>query len=230
MDASVILPAYVPNEELLEVTKTCIRSLKDTTERLSYELLIVDNGSYGEARQWFCHDARSYAFQDSYLRYEAPIGYARAANIGLAAAKHDWLVVINTDLEFTEKGWLEKFQQVYEKSPGGILSAETNGREGLIYDESWFSCWITHRSVIQKVGYFDESLGFRYHDQDYAIRVKRAGYEVMRTGDVQVKHIDSATYNVMGRNDDPEEAAEMRRRWGSVDFAEWLRNGQPVPV
>lgn len=223
MDASVVLPAYIPNRELLDITRRCIASLKDTAD--DYQLIVVDNGSTRAAQSFLR------VIADLYVRKEEPIGYARASNIGLALADADWIVVLNTDVEFTEKGWLERFKADYAQTGGGVLSAMDYPRpEGIYFDESWFSCWITQRRIVQKVGYFDESLPFRFHDQDYAIRLTRAGYRVMRTTNVQVKHIDGATYGQMGRNEDPEEAAEMRRRWGAIDFAEWIRKGQPAPA
>ena len=214
---SIVLPAYVPNADLLGVTIACVASLEATTAPDSYELVIVDNGSIPDAAAML-HDAA-----DRYLRFDIPLGYARAANIGLAVAEHDWLVVVNTDIEFQRSGWLGQLQADYLETPGGILSAMDDGREGLVYDESWFSCWLTHRDVIRRVGYFDESLGYRYHDQDYAIKVKRAGYEVMRDGNVPVSHINSATYDTMGRDEDPGERAVMEERWGASLFAKWLQ-------
>jgi GT2 family glycosyltransferase len=216
MTVSVIIPAYVPNEKLLEVTRRCLDSLKVTAE--GYELVVIDNGSIRLACQYLKRPA------DLYLRYDEPIGYARAANIGLAVAGFDWLCVVNTDIEFQREGWLETFKEDYAGTPGGILSAQDEGREGIVYDESWFSCWITQREVVQRVGYFDEAMGFRFHDQDYAIRVKQAGLEVMRTGNVPVGHINSATYNTMGRNEDPAEREMMRRKWGCDLFADWIRS------
>jgi len=210
---SVILPAYVP-ESLVEMTRTCLDSLKATAD--PHELIIVDNGSCSGAREMMGLRA------SQFLRYEQPIGYGRAANIGLAVAKHDWLCVINTDLQWCSDGWLEQFQTDYRETEGGVLSAMDDGREGIVYDESWFSCWFTHRDVIRKVGYFDESMPFRFHDQDYAIRVHRAGLRVMRTGNVPVSHVNMATYSLMSPVDDPVEAQLMRDRWGAVTFGEWL--------
>lgn len=217
---SVILPAYVPNEQLLEVTRRCLQSLKATEN--AYQLVIIDNGSTRTASQLLKRDA------DIYLRYEEPLGYARAANIGLAVSDQNWLCVINTDIEWCSEDWIGAFLADWvEASDPGVLSAMDDGRQGIVYDESWFSCWFTHRSVIQEVGYFDESLPFRFHDQDYAIRVHQAGYRVMRTGNVPVSHINSATYNTMGRNEDPAERDEMLRRYGFELYNDWVRS-QPV--
>lgn len=228
MNVSVILPAYVP-EQLLEMTRRCLDSFKATAP-LGYQFVVIDNGSSRTASNLLQRRA------DVYLRYEEPIGYARAANIGLAIASHEWLCVLNTDIEFRRAGWLDNFGHDYVLGPGGVLSAMDDGREGLVYDESWFSTWFTHRDVIRRVGYFDESMPFRFHDQDYAIRVKLAGLEVMRTGNVPVSHVNMATYSLMSPVDDPAEAQMMRERWGALNFAEWLahenveRLGEPSPA
>jgi GT2 family glycosyltransferase len=112
---SIILPAYVPTKELERITQQCLESLAQTTPPDSYELIVVDNGSIESAARLLREHA------DIYIRKEAPLGYARATNIGLALANHDW---------------------------------------------PWFSCWITRRKIIREVGYFDESLAYRFHDQD----------------------------------------------------------------
>lgn len=220
---SVVLPAYVPNEELLEVTTRCLLSLHETED--DFQLIVIDNGSFSGASEELAKWA------DLYFRHEEPIGYARAVNIALETNwLHDWVCVINTDLDFIQDGWLEQLQRDYLETQGGILSPmDSEGEKKIHLDKSWFSCWLTHRSVIQKVGYFDESLPYRFHDQDYAIRVKRAGYEVMRDGAVQVRHIDSATYDVMN-HDDSDERALMEKRWNAIDFNQWLHRGSPAPT
>jgi GT2 family glycosyltransferase len=213
---SIILPAYVPDGELCRVTQRCLESLQATTR--SYHLIVVDNGSCAAAQGLLkCH-------ADTYVREDEPVGYAPAVNIGLAVADHDWLCVINTDIEFRDVDWLERLRADYLETPGGVLAVTDQPTEGIVYDEAWFSCWLTHREVVERVGYFDETLAFRFHDQDYAIRVTREGYRVMRDGNVRVDHIDSATYATMGRNNDPGEEAIMVERWGARDFAEWLQN------
>lgn len=217
MSYSIVLPAYVP-EQLIDMTRKCLDSLKATEE--DYELVVIDNGSCRAASQFLGRSNGADA--DHYIRYEEPIGYARAANIGLAVAQHDWLCVINTDIEWQSEGWLDQFRIDYEQTVGGVLSAMDDGRQEFVYDESWFSCWFTHRDVIRQVGYFDESLPFRFHDQDYAIKVHQAGLRVMRTPNVPVSHVNMATYSLMSPVDDPVEAALMRERWGAVNFAEWL--------
>lgn len=211
---SLILPAYVP-AELHEMTVRCLASLERTTPRESYQLVVVDNGSDETPSRML----REWA--DLYVRKPEPIGYARAANIGIALADHEWIAVINTDIDFEQDGWLARLRADYAETPGGVLSAVDEEREGIVYDESWFSCWLTHRKIVQVVGYFDESMGFRFHDQDYAIRITQAGYRVMRDGNVQVGHVDSATYDVMDRDNDMEEEALMVDRWGASDFAAW---------
>jgi glycosyltransferase involved in cell wall biosynthesis len=124
---SIILPAYVPTKELERITQQCLESLAQTTPPDSYELIVVDNGSIESAARLLREHA------DIYIRKEAPLGYARATNTGLAPANHDWLVVRNTDLEFQEPGWLKRFQADYAQTPGGILSAMDETAESRIY-------------------------------------------------------------------------------------------------
>ena len=134
------------------------------------------------------------------------------------------MCVINNDL-FVQEGWLDKMLEDYGKTPGGVLAPFDHPVEtGIYYDRHWYSLFLVKRDVFTKVGYLDELINYRFHDQDYSIRIKKAGFEVMRTGNVIVGHIDSATYNKMERNEDPEERRVMVERHGYAHFEEWIQH------
>ena len=79
------------------------------------------------------------------------------------------------------------------------------------------------RATFTRVGYLDELINYRFHDQDYSIRVKKAGLPVRRTGKVVVQHENSATYKKMNRNEDPAEAEIMMERHGAKTFGDWIK-------
>ena len=78
-----------------------------------------------------------------------------------------------------------------------------------------------HQEVLKKVGLLDESL-WLYHDQCWNIECVKAGFNVARTGNVQVKHVGRVTY---GRVPDQSsgEREEMIRRHGAAEFEDWLK-------
>lgn len=153
------------------------------------------------------------------------MGYARAVNCGFTLADFDDVAVINNDL-FVQDGWLQGLQDAYDATPGGILSPFDYPMEKgpTQYDKHWYSLFYTRKNVLSKVGYFDEAMNYRYHDQDYSIRVKTAGFEVMRTPNVVVAHINSATYSKMEeKKNEGAEAKLMLERHGHTMFEDWVK-------
>lgn len=211
---SIILPSYVIDEEVYGYLKRCLEAIKAHTT--DYELIIIDNGSkFGKEEMK--------AAADKYIERDYPMGYARAVNLGLALAEGEYLCIINNDL-FAPDKWLDILIRDYGQTKGGIMSPmDRKSNVGIVYDEHWFSCILMNRETFTKVGYLDELINYRFHDQDYSIRVKKAGLEVMRTGNVVVEHINSATYSKMGRNEDPEEEKIMIERHGYAHFNDWIK-------
>lgn len=229
MSVAIILPCYLIDAENLAHYRKFIETLEANTPRQMYDLIIVDNGS-NLGREEMQRDA------DIYFEHPEPMGYAKAVNAGMAAAKSLCVVpgrdltcvVVNNDIELPQH-WLEDMLEIF-KETGGLLAPQDfpAHKDRIYYDQSWYSLWMIKMSTWEKVGTLDdEKLNYRFHDQDYSIRLKKAGLFIGRTGKVQVKHINSATYSKMKRNEDPEEREEMMRRYGFALFSDWMRAGMP---
>lgn len=203
---SLIVPAYIVDDSVWTLYERLIGSLRATTPREAFQFVVVENGSNR------CTSG------DIYIHKPSPIGYARAVNIGMALADGDYLVVANVDIEVGE-GWLDKLIAEYVAHGPGVMSPDDHGRTG-VWEESWYGLWMTDRATFTRVGYLDESLPYRFHDQAYSIEMVKRGFKVQRTGAVQVRHAESSTFNKMGLDVGPE-AAEMYRRYGCHHFREW---------
>jgi len=214
---SIIIPSYVIDEENETYLYKCIQYLEASTKREMYQLIIVDNGSK-LGMDYMKKKA------DIYIRKDKPMGYARATNLGLAMADGDYLCILNNDL-FVPDGWLETMVEVYNEERGGILAPMTNPihEQKTFYNSHWFSLILMDRNTFTKVGYLDEDLNYRYHDQDYSIRVKKAGFEVMRTGKVIVEHVNMATWKKMDNLKDNQERERMIKKNGVALLNEWIK-------
>lgn len=210
---SIVIPALVLDQELEEYMRQAIDSIPP---RPDVQLIIVDNGSV-------CGIARMAQEANVYIRKDVPIGYARAANIGLALADGEFLMVMNLDVRPIMSDWLDTFVREYTYAGDGVLCADDNGREGL-WEESWYSLWMTDRRTFHALGYLDESLPYRFHDQAYSIECVRKGFVVRRTGAVQVIHREASTFKKMGL-DTRDEEGEMIRRYGEAHFRDWRSAG-----
>lgn len=223
MKVSIVLPNYIPDADVFSYFERFITSLLAFTPGYQYQLLVVDNGTPQEFfQQMLPLLAQVPDFQ--ILHKDTPLGYARAVNVGIGWADHDVIVVANNDIEFTQQ-WLLEMIDEYGTIIGLLAADDRPNTEPRLYpDESWYSLWMIDRDVWSKVGCLDESLNYRYHDQDYSIRLKKQGYFIGRTGKVRVKHGNSITYNKMKRDEDPLEREEMLRRHGYSTFSEWRQH------
>lgn len=214
---SIILPTYCPNEQVEGYLKDFIDSLNRTVKKDTYQFVVIEQGKQHFYPVDFTNSDNIYIHKDT------PCGYARAVNMGLALADGEYLVITNNDLVLPPK-WLETMLEDYE---GGILSPlddKWQNPEPKIYENAhWFSLVLMDRKTFSKVGYLDESLPYRFHDQDYSIRVKKAGFPVRRTGKVIVKHINMATYDAMGRPNEKSEEEEMLKRYNALTFDQWIK-------
>lgn len=218
-DVSIILPNYAIDEQVEAYLEQCLDALERCTDMSRVQFIVIDNGSPRE-------NDRLKRLADIYVRKDYPMGYARAVNAGFALADCEWIVVLNNDL-FLQEGWLDKMIATYQETPGGVLAPFDYPTPAgpIAFDRHWYSLILMHRTVQKEVGYFDESMNYRFHDQDYSIRVKSAGFEVMRTPNVNVAHINSATYSKMPqRAQEPAEMAKMVKKWGATMFEDWVKS------
>jgi GT2 family glycosyltransferase len=216
-DVSIILPNYAIDEEVEGYVEKCLDKLIEHTDMNRVQFIVIDNGSPRE-------NPRLKELADIYIRKDFPMGYARAVNCGFTLADGEWIVVLNNDL-FLQAGWLDKMIEDYQSTPGGVLAPFDYPMSPgpIVMDKHWYSLILMSKKVRNEVGYFDETMNYRFHDQDYSCRVKSAGYEVMRTPNVVVAHINSATYNKMPqRVTEPQEMRKMVEKWGATMFEDWV--------
>ncbi|MCC7101444.1 MAG: glycosyltransferase family 2 protein [Fimbriimonadaceae bacterium] len=180
------------------------------------DITVVDNGS----KDGTCEIVTVFASRESrlkFLRNDENLGYSRALNIGLRAAKGDTLVCLNPDTEVT-KGWLEPLEaalQLPDVGAVGPVSDTVGGAQFLghyankqLPDKGGIARWMGRhyrgqteetklligfcvafkREVIEKVGMMDEDLFLGADDLDYSWRLRQAGYRLLVCKDAFVHH------------------------------------------
>lgn len=226
---SIILPTYCPAQEVESALHEFMDTLAMSTT-LPAELVVVEQGKRLVEKDLLLYKSTGAIVHSQYRYYPDPIGYARAVNIGASLAVGDYLFIVNNDLKLPY-GWDAKLLTAYRSVPDmGLLSPlehTRGGYNGIILNESWWSCVLISRKVWETVGPLDdEKLNYRFHDQDWSIRCKRKGFQVARLGSLRVHHIDSTTYKHMPvKREEGEERAEMIRRYGYAHFFEWFGHG-----
>lgn len=113
------------------------------------------------------------------IQQESPIAVAR--NRGVERADTEYIIQLDDDVHFSQDLWNE------------IL--ETVDRETVVGMKDWdFDLIVTrliafHRDAWVEVGGFDERLGSHMEDTDFAIKLKKAGYNLFRIAQDRVEHI-----------------------------------------
>lgn len=107
---SVIIPT-LNGSELIE---TCISSLLKTVRGVSYELIVVDDGSRQEEKEKIRHLAAG--FGCNLIDLPTRHSYAKAVNAGLKVASGKFILLLNNDVIFRQTGWLSSMLQTVESA------------------------------------------------------------------------------------------------------------------
>src|SRR4029078_929187 len=103
----------------LEFTRQCLDSIqRHTADRVSYEVIVVDNGSTDGTAGW---RMSSTPIPVLYTRNATNLGFSKANNIGARLATGTWLLFLNNDT-LARPGWLTEMVQISRTDPSvGIV-------------------------------------------------------------------------------------------------------------
>ncbi len=99
-----------------EYTETCLRAIHQHTYAVSYELIIVDDGSDDDPA------LRVQAVRHAiHIRHEQSLGYLLSAREGAQHARGTFLVFLNNDT-VPQADWLRPLVQVLESDPDAVIA------------------------------------------------------------------------------------------------------------
>lgn len=138
---TLLVSVIIPSKDNPQVLFKCIYSILNRTEsRIPYEIILVDNGSGEENRQWITAEIeklnqeagnRKSAFKScKYLYRPMDFNFSAMCNIGAEKAEGEIFLFFNDDMEVIQGDWLEKMVQKAALPYAGAVGAK------LLYPDS----------------------------------------------------------------------------------------------
>ncbi|MDW7755823.1 MAG: glycosyltransferase, partial [Brevefilum sp.] len=164
---------------------------------LPFEVIVVGMDKFGLVEKYP---------QVQFIQTPAPVGAAEARNIGIRAARGEWLLFIDSDC-IAQAGWIDAFADAFREGwrvvGGGVISPQVPFWL-LVYNLSMFHGELAsqkrkerrffptlnlavHRQVIEDVGYMDESLP-RGQDIEWTARMTQAGHPLLFEPAAAIEH------------------------------------------
>ncbi len=146
----------IPTRDRVDLLRTCIQSLFDTTPRDSVDILVVDHQSV---------EPETAAYLDGLgdrvrvMRYAGPFNFSAINNAAVRAYGDGYahLLFLNNDIEAIEPGWLEHMRGLSARPDVGVVGAT------LLYPDRR----IQHSGVVLGIGRAaDHAHKFALHDHD----------------------------------------------------------------
>jgi Predicted glycosyltransferases len=192
----------------LKYTKKCLESLEEYTKG-NFEVIIVDNNSSDETPEWlksFESRPRSYPLKVVYNKDNKGVGGGREQ--ALAFAKGAIITFLDNDTEVAP-GWNETIIREFDDNEVGVVGRggqivaflkpvkfadpRKDDRGRAICDVVPGYCFSFRRDLIGIVGgqFYDfPNKTFWHEDLDFCMRVQMAGYKILTSDEIPVKHYE----------------------------------------
>lgn len=209
-EVSILVIAY----NRLEKTKRCISSILEYTKSFNYELILIDNGSEDDTLAYFQSLPH---LRKRIVRITKNLGSQYALNLALHLFSGRYFVQITNDVIVT-KNWLFNLMRCMESNPkiGMVAPGSSNisnlqeislpfsnynemQAKAAAYNQTDPRKWeerlrlmtvimLIKREVIEVTGMIDRGFFHDFGDDDFSVRVRRAGYKLMLCMDTFVHH------------------------------------------
>jgi O-antigen biosynthesis protein len=217
VDASIVIPVFNHWRDSL----ACLESIARLTSGLSYEVIVVDDGSTDQTPELLKRVPGLVV-----IRNAQNLGFIGSCNRGAAAARGEFLVFLNNDTVVTS-GWLEALARTFRSIPGtGYVGAKLVYPDGRLQEAGsviwrdgtgWNygklddaghprynftrevdycsgACVMVPRALFEQLGGFDAQFSPAYYeDTDLAFKIRHAGHKIIYQPHARIIHHEGLT-------------------------------------
>ncbi len=122
VEGEPLVSIIIPSKDNPEILRQCIDSIYGFTRYRSFEVIVVDNGSSPENKEKI-----SLFLGERNIRYIYGVysfNFSKMCNKGAAAAKGDFLLFLNDDIEIFQPRWLERMLGAAQQKHTGAVGAK----------------------------------------------------------------------------------------------------------
>lgn len=226
MTIDVIILSYAKNDLIIKMNNNCIDSLNSSSDQHTFNIFLVETES-----------SKEYKYPQKNVTVIQPgieFNYNKFLNIGLKECKNDWILISNNDTLY-HNNFLENMMLAHQYD-NFILSMspiddtwfrhKDFDREELIhygyrtsYEVTGWSI-LAHKSVIEKIGGFDEQFTFWYQDNDYSMSLQKTNIKHALITNSKVTHLLSKSHGLI----EPEKKFQMTNGLGTTFLNKWNKN------
>ncbi|WP_268624052.1 bifunctional glycosyltransferase family 2 protein/class I SAM-dependent methyltransferase [Paenibacillus alvei] len=203
----------------LDYTIQCIESIRRYTRPNTYEIIVVDNQSTDETVPWLSAQPDIRAIFN-----EQNEGFPKGCNQGIEISNGDYILLLNNDVIVTENWLENLMACITSDESIGAVSCITNHcsygqmipvpytsvesmhvfakEHNCSNRNEWEErlklvgfCMLIRKSVVEKIGLLDERFTpGNYEDDDYSLRIRKAGYKLILCKDTFIHHFGSVSF------------------------------------
>lgn len=213
MELSVI----IVNFNTPELVYRCLDTLKLTSPKTKYEVIVIENGSEKKVHKAKLDNARL-------IENKKNLGFAKAVNQGIKKAKGKFVLLLNSDTKI-KKGAVDKLMQFAKFTPdAGAVVPKLVNEDGTVQpsvyklpkftyafcpknlekfvpkaevvESAVMAAYLITPAALEKVGKLSEKYFLYYEDHDYNKRIMQAGLKVYYLPEAEVVHKHGASGGV----------------------------------
>ncbi len=130
--ATPLVSVIIPNKDHVTDLRLCLESFYKFAGYENFEVVVVENNSQDVATESFYKEAAGTYKNLSVVRYQGPFNFSAICNFGAEAAKGEYILLLNNDIEITSEGFLEEMLSFAQRGDVGAVGAKLEYPDGLL--------------------------------------------------------------------------------------------------